>query len=236
MADTTTPTLVLTDLIEGSAGQAARMNNNMRLMEAALAAPILDRDLSTPPGGDSAGDCYIAASSPSGDWSDFSEGDIVFYTGSAWIGVTPPDGTIKWIDDEAVLVAFDGTNWNRVVTSAETKQAVVRIDSPVVDDQLPIMRTLRAITITSVRTVVGGSSTPSIDFNIMHNSNRGAAGTQVFTSDQTADNETTGNVFNSGFNDETIAADRFVWAEMEGAPSGTVDWVEFYIEYTEDAP
>lgn len=235
MADTTTANLSMTDLVEGAQGQGTRMNMNMRVLDTLVCGRVLDRDLATPPGSPSEGDAYIVATSGTGDWAS-QDGNIAYYTGSAWKFVTPAEGFVLRVTDENVRIEYDGASWQRIPTSAETKQIIVRIDSPSLDDQLPILRTVRDITINSVRAVVGGTSSPSIDFNIMHNSSRAAAGTQVFTSDETADNTTTGNVFSSGFNDNTIASGRFVWAEMESGPTGTVDWVEFYIEYTEDAP
>ena len=234
MADTTTANLGITDIVEGQGGSDIRVNGNMRIIDTLLCGRVLDRDLTTPPGSPSEGDAYIVLATGTGDWTG-EDGKIAYYTGTEWKFITPAEGFVLRVTDEDVRIEYDGAAWNRIPTSADTKQVMIRLDSPALDDQVPVMFTTRAITITSVRAVVFGSS-PDIDYNIMHNSSRAASGTQVFTSDQTATSTTTGDVASSGFNDNTIAADRFVWAEMESAPVGTVDAIELYIEYTEDAP
>jgi hypothetical protein len=235
MADSTTPKLSIVDLIDGQSGAAARVNGNMRILDTLVNCRIIDRDLSVPPGSPSNGDAYIVAAGASGAWAS-NVGDIAYWNSSVWKFIPPAEGFTIRVLDENVRLEYDGTVWQRIPTGAKVKQILVRIDSPVIDDQIPLMFSTEAITITSVRAVVFGSSSPSILWNLMHNSTRSAAGTQVFSSDQTVTSTTTGTISNSGFNDNTIPASRFVWVEMEGAPSGTVDAVEFYIEYTEDAP
>lgn len=58
----------------------------------------IDDSLSTPPGSPTEGDSYIVGATPSGDWSTYSQGDLVQYVGSAWVlilagtGTEPADG------------------------------------------------------------------------------------------------------------------------------------------------
>jgi len=223
----------LTDLVEAQALASARMNKNMRIMEAMVNLAIIDRDLTAPPGSESDGDCYLVASGGTGDWSGEDGNIAIFSSTLGYLFQTPFEGVAGRVQDENIRIEYDGAAWQTITTGAQAKQAVVRLDSPANGDQVPLFYTLKAVTISSVRSVVEGG-TPSCEWNIMHNSTRNAAGTQVFTADQTTTSETTGDVDSSGFNDETIPAGRFVWAEIESAPTDT-DAIEWYVNFTEDA-
>lgn len=231
---TTTAKLGLTDLVEAQGGAETRMNANMRIIDTLLNCLVIDRDLSAPPGSPTEGDTYIVAGSATGDWLG-QEGNIAYFNGSVWKFFTPYEGVVVRVADENIRIEYDGSNWQLIPTGQTVQQAIIRLDNPALDDQIPLMFTDKAITITGAIAVVSGSSSPAIDYNIMHNSSRNSAGTQVFTTDPTANSETTGTVSNSGFNGNTIAASRFVWIEIESAPAGTVDWVEIYVSFTEDA-
>lgn len=231
---TTTAKLGLTDIVEAQAGADIRVNGNMRIIDTLLNALIIDRDLSAPPGSPTEGDTYIVAGSATGDWLG-QEGDIAYFNGSVWKFFTPYEGVVVRVADENIRIEYDGTNWQLIPTGQTIQQAIIRLDSPALDDQIPLLFTSKAITVVESRAIVSGSSLPAIDYNIMHNSARNGTGTPVFTTDPTAASLTTGTVSNSGFNDNTIAASRFVWIEIESAPTGTVDWIEIYVSFTEDA-
>lgn len=73
--------------------------------------PIIDRDLTAPPGGESKGDKYIPAATATGAWAGL-ENDIVTYDGvSAWLNDTPSEGWMTWAQDEDELLVFNGTAW-----------------------------------------------------------------------------------------------------------------------------
>lgn len=67
--------------------------------------PVLDKDLSTPPGSPNKGDRYIIGPSATGDWAGH-EKDIVWHDGSAWQFVTPQPGWFVWINDENKLYYY----------------------------------------------------------------------------------------------------------------------------------
>ncbi len=89
-----------------------------------------------------------------------------------------------------------------------------------------------AITVDSLVSVLVGSASPSVTYNIYFGTNR-ASGTKVFTSDVTCTSTTTGCSNSSGFNDATIPAGSFVWFTTS-AQSGTVTQIEITLNYTED--
>lgn len=94
------------------------------------------------------------------------------------------------------------------------------LENPVATDEFTLGFTNRAITITEIRAVLVGSSTPSVTWTIRHSTDRSATGNEVVTSGTTTTSTTTGSDVTS-FNDATIPADSFIWLEVS-AQSGTV--------------
>lgn len=68
-------------------------------------APVLDKDLSAPPGSPAKGDRYIVGSSATGDWSGH-DGDIAEYNGSSWEFTTKKEGLFTFIKDEDKLYQY----------------------------------------------------------------------------------------------------------------------------------
>jgi len=81
---------------------ADNIASNIAWKPPAAVFDMIDDSLSSPPslGSGDAGKAYVVGASPSGDWSGYSEGDIVEWDGSAWsviisgTGSAPADGTI----------------------------------------------------------------------------------------------------------------------------------------------
>ena len=74
---------------------------------------IVDR-LATPPGSPTGGARYIVTSSPTGDWSSFSEHDIAEADGQGgWINYTPPTncGWRAYVQDETTNYQFKSSAW-----------------------------------------------------------------------------------------------------------------------------
>ena len=71
---------------------------------------VLDRDLTAPPGSPSAGDRYLIASGGSGAWSG-KDDQITEWDGTAWVFSPPDEGFCTRVEDENILVIYDGTTW-----------------------------------------------------------------------------------------------------------------------------
>jgi len=72
--------------------------------------PVIDKDLTAPPGGESKGDRYIVGAEATGDWSGLDT-HIVTYNGSGWIDSTPAEGWYVYIEDENISYLYDGAAW-----------------------------------------------------------------------------------------------------------------------------
>lgn len=97
----------------GENGWNDEMDANLLLIgRLALGGGIIDRDLTAPPGGESAGDAYIPAATATGDWAG-QENKIAIYDGSAYVFVTPPSGFGLFILDEFVWSVYKtGLGWS----------------------------------------------------------------------------------------------------------------------------
>ncbi len=72
--------------------------------------PVIDKDLTAPPGAPSLGDRYIVASVASGAWTG-QEDDIAQWAGSAWVFETPIIGVWLYVEDENEYYSWNGTAW-----------------------------------------------------------------------------------------------------------------------------
>lgn len=104
----TTDWTLLTHLEEGGTANELRANEIADVHDALLKGGVEDRDENdgdnlTP----SDGQLWIVAATPAGAWSPFAEHDLVLSINSAWIKVTPQDGTTFWLKDESCYVRYD---------------------------------------------------------------------------------------------------------------------------------
>jgi hypothetical protein len=103
------------------------------------------------------------------------------------------------------------------------------IIEPVQNLVVPIFHTLGVTTITNVSSYIGGSSTPSVSFDIKYGTNLTAAGTQTLTAGYTVNN-TTGVTSVTSFDNATIPANNVVWAEYTSV-TGVVSFTHTSIFY-----
>ena len=81
------------------------------LNERGLLEPVLDKDLTSPPGSPSEGDRYIVGSGATGDWSGH-DNEIAEWNGSSWdFGPTLTEGLVVYVKDENDLYVYDGSSW-----------------------------------------------------------------------------------------------------------------------------
>ena len=113
-----------------------------------------------------------------------------------------------------------------------TRCEAISILSPGTSEDSTLFYTEVAITITSLRAVLRGSSTPSVTWTVRFDADRSATGTEVVTSGTTTTSTTTGDNITS-FNDATIPASRWVWLETT-AGSGTRDELAVSVQYQTD--
>ncbi len=69
----------------------------------------IDKDVATPPVSPAAGDLYIIAASPTGDWSGKAK-QIAYYE-QVWRFIVPKEGMTLWVKDEDKHYTYNGSDW-----------------------------------------------------------------------------------------------------------------------------
>ncbi len=109
MSDTTT-NLLLPYIEAAQAQKHVTHNESLRLLDGIVQLSVLDRDQTAPPGSPADGDRYIVASGATGDWAGWDL-NVAFWTDGAWLQLPPRTGWRAWVEDESILLVYDGSGW-----------------------------------------------------------------------------------------------------------------------------
>lgn len=108
----TTPKLQMPELVVGQAGKELTHNQALAVLDQLAQAVVVDKDLTAPPGSPANGSMYIVAAGATGAWSGQS-GKLAYWltTVAAWTFITPADGWVAWVADEAKRYERVGGAW-----------------------------------------------------------------------------------------------------------------------------
>jgi hypothetical protein len=95
----------------GESGWKDAMDANLKRLGAVVGLSVKDRDLGTPPASPVDGDRYIVSAGATGAWSGRS-GQIAVRIGGVWEFYMPRVGWLCFIEDEAMLSAYQVTGWS----------------------------------------------------------------------------------------------------------------------------
>lgn len=107
----TTAHMGVTLVEQAQASKEVTVNEALSRLDAVLNTGAKDKDLATPPGSPVAGDVYIVAGSPTGDWAGHA-GKLAFFD-QIWRFITPREGLTLWVNDEDALYTYDGAAWGK---------------------------------------------------------------------------------------------------------------------------
>ena len=156
---------------------------------------------------------------------------ISFTRQGAATGYFVKDGNAVTAIGGTVTTDFSMTDgWLPYPPTALKKE--IRIVSPTASDNIGIFQTDVATRIFKIHAVIVGAGSPSVDFNLSHGSDRSAAGTNIFATDQTINSVTTGADY-TAFNDNTLTAGSHLWLTTS-ATNGTVSELVVTIYYAND--
>lgn len=105
----------------GESGWNQQMDENLLKLATFAGLSAIDRGLTTPPGSPTDGDTYIIPAGATGVWAS-RDNQIAIYRGpptDAWEFYNPVDFRSRllcYIEDEAVLSVWNGTNWTSGVS------------------------------------------------------------------------------------------------------------------------
>jgi hypothetical protein len=105
-------------------------NDAVLRLDALVQLAVKDRVLTAPPGSPSDGDRHIPASGSTGAWQDWDL-NIAWYSDGVWTKLVPRRGWIAHVEDEEILLVWDGADWAGVPLS--NSQAALSADVSIVN-------------------------------------------------------------------------------------------------------
>jgi hypothetical protein len=109
MSDATTH-LLLPHIRAAQAQKHVTHNEALRLLDGLVQLSVLDRDLTAPPGSPTDGDRYIVGSGATAAWAGWDL-NVALWTDGAWLRLPPRTGWRAWVEDEGLLLVYDGSVW-----------------------------------------------------------------------------------------------------------------------------
>ncbi|MGP3698451.1 DUF2793 domain-containing protein [Rhodobacter sp. NSM] len=109
MSDATTH-LLLPYILAAQAQKHVTHNDALRLLDGLVQLSVLDRNLAAPPASPADGNRYIVGSGATGDWAGWDL-NVALRTDGAWLHLPPRTGWRAWVEDEGLLLVYDGAGW-----------------------------------------------------------------------------------------------------------------------------
>lgn len=122
---TTTPLLGMTQLVSAQAAPETAVNENDQILEFFAAGAFKSRATTAEPGSPTNGDGYLLPGSPTGTHWSGQGGKIALYLNTAWKFFTAKEGMRFYVNDEDIVIAYDGAAWNSTSAAAEATDSQV---------------------------------------------------------------------------------------------------------------
>ena len=167
MSDATTH-LLLPYILAAQAQKHVTHNEALRLLDGLIQLSVLDRDLTAPPGSPADGDRYIVASGATGDWAGWDL-NVALWTDGTWLRLPPRTGWRAWVEDEGLLLVYDGAGWIGTTPAALQNMALLGVGTTA-DASNPFSAKLNAALWTAKTVAEGGTG------DLFYTMNKEAAG------------------------------------------------------------
>ncbi|MGP6089735.1 DUF2793 domain-containing protein [Antarctobacter jejuensis] len=177
MSDATTH-LMLPYIAAAQAQKHVTHNEALRILDGLVHLSVLDRDLAAPPGSPADGDRYIVASGATGDWAGWDL-NVALWTDGAWLRLPPRTGWRAWVEDENLLLVFEGFGWVGT-TPAELQNLALLGLGTTADGANPFSAKLNAALWTAKTVAEGGTG------DLFYTMNKEAAGDDLGLTLQTS--------------------------------------------------
>ncbi len=174
----TTAHLALPFIMASQAQKHVTHNEALRLLDGIVQLSVLDRDLTAPPGSPTEGARYIPASGATGAWAGWA-GSIAYWVDGAWMRILPAPGWLAWVQDEGLLLVYDGVIWVGVTFTELQNMALLGIGTTA-DAANPFSAKLNAALWTARTIAEGGTG------DLFYTMNKEATGRDLGLTLQTA--------------------------------------------------
>ncbi len=144
-----TPRLAFPEISSSQSQKEVTHNAALKMLDSWQFCAVQDKDLDTPPGGESNGQSWIvAAAGAAGAWATHEKA-IAQYYNSAWTFYTPLKGYRAYIKDEDITYVYSGSAWVADRALHEKVQVITPADAPTINWALRHIATIlldRALT------------------------------------------------------------------------------------------
>ena len=113
-----TPNLKMPYILPSQAQKHVTHNEALRLLDAVVHLSVKSRNRAEAPETPASGDRYLVAAAAAGVWAG-KGGAIASFIDGGWLFVMPAIGWQAYVEDEALLLVFDGTIWKGVSSIPE---------------------------------------------------------------------------------------------------------------------
>ncbi len=167
MSDTTTK-LLLPYILAAQAQKHVTHNEALRILDGLVQLSVIDRNLTAPPGSPTDGDRYIVGSGATGDWAGWDL-NVALWTDGAWLRLPPRTGWSAWVEDEGLLLVYDGAGWIGTTPAALQNMALLGLGTTA-DASNPFSAKLNSALWTAKTAAEGGTG------DLFYTMNKEAAG------------------------------------------------------------
>ncbi|MET4130641.1 DUF2793 domain-containing protein [Roseovarius sp. MBR-6] len=154
MSDATT-NLLLPYILAAQAQKHVTHNEALRLLDGLVQLSVIGRDLAAPPTSPVDGDRYIVASGATGDWAGWDL-NVALWSDGAWLRLPPRTGWRVWVEDERLLLVYDGVGWVGTTPAALQNLALLGVGTTA-DAATPFAAKLNAALWTAKTVAEGGT-------------------------------------------------------------------------------
>jgi hypothetical protein len=154
MSDATTH-LLLPYILAAQAQKHVTHNEALRILDGLVQLLVLDRNLTAPPGSPTDGDRYIVGSGATGDWAGWDL-NVALFTDGSWLRLPPRAGWRAWVEDEGLLLVYDGVGWVGTTPAALQNLALLGLGTTA-DASNPFSAKLNAALWTALTAAEGGT-------------------------------------------------------------------------------
>lgn len=112
---TSTPRLRLPYLMQNQAQKHVTLNESLRQLDALVQLSVMSASTAEQPATPGEGDVYILPAGASGEaWDAATAGNLAAYQDGAWAFVSPGEGWIAYVRDEALPLVFGAGSWSNL--------------------------------------------------------------------------------------------------------------------------
>src|SRR6056297_934058 len=125
MSDNSTH-LLLPYILAAQAQKHVTHNEALRLLDGLVHLSVRGTARTEPPSSPNDGDRFLVAPGATGDWAGWDL-SVALWTDGAWLRLPPRTGWRAWVEDEGLLLVYDGASWVGTTPDALQNKALLGI-------------------------------------------------------------------------------------------------------------